>query len=101
MNIEFLRPVWTEFMEAVAHYNDQREGLGIGFSSEVQAALERIIQYPEAWPLISKRTRACRTKRFPYRIIYRVRDDILLIIAVMHLHRDPKSWKARIREQGQ
>jgi hypothetical protein len=101
MNIEFLKPAWTEFMEAVNYYDGQREGLGIEFSTEGQTTLDRIVQYPDAWPLISKRTRRCRTKRFPYGIIYQVRGQLLLIIAVMHLHREPKSWKTRIRDRRQ
>ncbi len=96
MNVQFLEPAWLEFIEAVEYYNDQREGLGLEFSDEIQTTIERIIQYPEAWTPISKRTRRCRTNRFPYAIIYQVRDKILLIIAIMHLHRDPQSWRTRI-----
>jgi plasmid stabilization system protein ParE len=99
MNIEFLEPAWTEFIEAVDYYNGQKEGLGLEFSDEIRTAIERIIQYPKAWTPISKRTRRCRTNRFPYGIIYRIRDKTLLIVAVMHLHRDPRSWKTRIPER--
>jgi hypothetical protein len=31
----------------------------------------------------------------PHAMIYQVRDAVLLIIAVMHLHREPQSWKSR------
>lgn len=27
---------------------------------------------------------------------YQVRDEMILIAAVMHLHRDPQSWKDRL-----
>jgi hypothetical protein len=33
------------------------EGLGLEFSAEVKAAIAGIIEYPEAWSLVSKRTR--------------------------------------------
>ncbi|WP_424204564.1 hypothetical protein [Sulfuricaulis sp.] len=32
---------------------------------------------------------------FPYGIIYRVRFDVIEIIAVMHLRRSPGYWKQR------
>jgi plasmid stabilization system protein ParE len=96
MNVEFLAAARAEFLETVAYYNQQREGLGQEFSEEVRSTIERIIQYPAAWSLVSERTRRCRTKRFPFGIIYQVRDDTLLIIAVMNLHRDPQSWRTRI-----
>ncbi len=101
MNVEFLEPAWAEFMEAIEYYNDQREGLGFEFLEDVRAAIERIIRYPEAWAPLSKRTRRCRTKRFPYGIIYQAKGEALLIIAVTHLHREPRSWKTRIRKTRQ
>jgi plasmid stabilization system protein ParE len=101
MNVQFLEPAQAEFTGAVNYYNAQTEGLGFEFSDEVQAAIVRIIEYPEAWPLVSKRTRRCRTMRFPYGIIYQVRSNILLIIAVMHLHREPQSWRTRIPKRQQ
>jgi hypothetical protein len=101
MNVQFLEPAWSELIEAVEFYNGQKEGLGFEFSDEIRTTIERIIQYPDAWTLISKRTRRCRTSRFLYGIIYQVRGETLLIIAVMHLHRDPQSWKSRIPKRPQ
>jgi ParE toxin of type II toxin-antitoxin system, parDE len=101
MNVEFLAPVRIEFAEAVRHYETQRPGLGDEFAAEVQRTIERILQYPEAWSLLSRRTRRCPTNRFPYGIIYQVRGDTLLIIAVMHLHRAPLSWRSRLPRREQ
>lgn len=101
MNVQFLEPAQAEFREAVDYYNAQVEGLGFEFSDEVRTTIDRIIEYPEAWPLVSKRTRRCRTKRFPYGIIYQARANSLLIIAIMHLHREPRSWKSRIPKRQQ
>jgi plasmid stabilization system protein ParE len=101
MNVEFLEPARAEFTEAIGYYDDQEEGLGFQFSESIRATIERIIQYPEAWPLISNRTRRCRTKGFPYGVIYQVRGNALLIIAVMHLRREPQSWKTRIPKRRQ
>lgn len=101
MIIQFLEPAEAEFTEAVNFYNTQAEGLGFEFADEIQATIERIIEFPEAWSLVSQRTRRCRTKRFPYGIIYQVRGNTLLIIAVMHLHREPQSWKTRIPKRQQ
>jgi hypothetical protein len=93
MKIEFLDTAKKELAEAIIFYNQESEGLGYRFAVEVNRTLSRIIQYPLAWPQISKRTRRCRTKGFPYGIIYQIREKMILVIAVMHLHRHPNSWK--------
>jgi plasmid stabilization system protein ParE len=98
MVVKFLAPARAELSEAVAYYDSKKQGLGSQFAQEVRRSIERILQYPEAWSLISKRTRRCRTNRFPYAIIYQVRGDVLLIVAVMHLRREPRTWKSRIEE---
>ena len=63
--IKFLAPAEAEFLDAISYYNMQSEGLGYEFAAEVKKTIERIIQYPEAWAKLSKRTRRCRTNRFP------------------------------------
>lgn len=98
MQVKFLSPARAELREAVVFYNNQKAGLGSEFAEEVKKTIARIMQYPEAWSPISRRTRRCRVNRFPFGVIYQVREDTLLIVAVMHLHREPNSWKARLSE---
>jgi len=101
MDVVFLAPAQAEFAEAVVYYNAQRDGLGEEFAEEVQRTIARIREYPEAWSLLSRRTRRCPTKRFPYGIIYQIRGNTLLIIAVMHLHRAPHTWRSRLPRREQ
>ena len=101
MDVVFLAPAQAELADAVVYYNTQRAGLGNEFAVEVQRTIARIIEYPEAWSLLSRRTRRCPTNRFPYGIIYQVRDATLLIIAVMHLHRAPQTWRSRLPRREQ
>jgi plasmid stabilization system protein ParE len=101
MDVVFLAPAQAEFAEAVGYYNAQREGLGEEFAEEVQRTIARIREYPEAWSLLSRRTRRCPTNRFPYGIIYQIRGNTLLIIAVMHLHRAPQTWRSRLPRREQ
>ena len=99
MNVKFLDPAEAEFAEAIAYYNLQSEGLGFEFAAEVKRTIGRIIRFPDAWQRLSKHTRRVRTNRFPYGIIYQVRSETLLIVAVMHLHRDPETWKSRRKRE--
>jgi hypothetical protein len=94
---EFLEPAQIELEEEVRYFNEQRMGLGYEFAREVADTITRILRYPEAWAKLSKRTRRCRTKRFPYGVIYQIRDNKILIVAIAHLRRKPFYWRDRIK----
>lgn len=98
MKIRFLQPAERELGEAVEYYEAQEPGLGFELFEEVWVAIERIEQYPEAWQPVSPRTRRCQTNRFPYGVIYQIREkeNEILIVAVAHLHRKPSYWQNRI-----
>lgn len=96
MKINFLKIAEIELKESVEYLNDQSEGLGFEFANEVKRTIHRITSFLDAWPKLSKKTRRARTNRFPYGIIYSYTEDEILIIAIMHLHRDPEYWKDRI-----
>lgn len=93
MRIRFLDVAQAEFDEAVAHYNQERPGLGNEFLTEVLKSLDRIARFPKAWRPLSKRTRRCQLRRFPYGIIYQQQDNDLVIVALAHLRRKPEYWK--------
>ena len=96
MRVGFLAAADAELFEAVSYYNEESEGLGYEFAAEVKQTIGRIVRFPDAWPKLSVRTRRCRTKRFPYGVVYQVRGDLILVIAVMHFRRHPDSWRSRL-----
>ena len=98
MKVEVLEPAEAEFREAVGYYNRQGEGLGYEFAAEVRRTLSRIVRVPDAWSSLSPRTRRCRTNRFPYGVVYQMRGDVILVVAVMHMRRHPDSWRARLKQ---
>jgi len=85
-----------EFDLAVEYYESCQSGLGLEFAEEVYATIARITEYPEVWSPMSRNTRRCLTNRFPYGIIYRIKNNNLHIIAVANLHRQPDYWKERV-----
>jgi len=96
MRIRFLETARIELDDAIEYYNYEVPGLGDAFLTEVLSALDRIGKYPEAWQPSSKRTRRCQIRRFPYGIMYQIRKDEILVVAIANLHRKPDYWKDRI-----
>jgi hypothetical protein len=96
MNINFLEIAQKELDDDIEYYNYEVHGLGDAFLAEVLNAVDRIGKFPEAWHPCSKRTRRCQTRRFPYGVIYQIREKEILIVAIANLHRKPDYWKDRI-----
>jgi len=96
MKISFLEIAQIELDDAIEYYNYEVPGLGDAFLTDVLNTLDRIGEFPEAWHSCSKRTRRCQTRRFPYGIIYQIRGQEILVVAVASLHRKPDYWKDRI-----
>ncbi|NLV30521.1 MAG: type II toxin-antitoxin system RelE/ParE family toxin [Acidobacteria bacterium] len=99
MKVQILSTAESELRQAVDFYNDQREGLGFEFASEVKQTIGRIVHFPGAWTPLSIRTRRCRTRRYPYGVVYQIRDDCILVVAIMHFRRHPDAWKSRLAQQ--
>jgi hypothetical protein len=98
VNIRILSCAERELAEGVDYYNQEQPGLGFVFAAEVEKALDRIRVFPNAWPQFSKRSRRYVVQRFPYGVLYQVRADGVLVLAIMHLRRDPKVWQERVGE---
>jgi hypothetical protein len=96
MRIRFLEIAQIELDDAIEYYNYEVPGLGEAFLTEVLNTLDRIGKYPEAWQPSSNRTRRCQTRRFPYGIMYQIRRDEILVVAIANLHRKPDYRKDRI-----
>jgi toxin ParE2 len=86
-----------ELRGAASHYAGIRPELGARFRAAVDAAFDRI----ERWPLSCAETtagvRICRVKRFPFGLVYVIRPQEYVIVAVMHLHRRPGYWRRRLK----
>ena len=75
MNYYFEEHAREEFRDAIAYYEAVDLDLGKSFRTAVENAISLIRQFPNAWPQLSVTTRRCRTKRFPYGIIYRLQNN--------------------------
>jgi len=93
MNFRFTSAALRELQEAAFYYDQVENGLGGRFLDEVEETLRRIFANPCAWKAFSMRTRRCRTHRFPFGLLYEIKEaQEILILAVMDLRRDPKRW---------
>lgn len=81
--------------EAADFLNHTAPGLGLTFLNAVEKAVDQIRSSPEAAQLIRGRVRRKLVIKFPYSIVYSVRDAQIRILAVAHQKRRPYYWRSR------
>ena len=84
-----------EFNDAVDYYEHVNTGLGAKFTDEVDAGFARILEHPDAAPLVAPNVRKLVLARFPYTLVYEIRDDFTRILAVGHQRKRPHYWRGR------
>jgi len=97
MKVLFSKPAQLEVDDAVTWYDTQSSGLGTQFLDDLDRTVRRIVAYPLSCQEIEPELRRGLLSRFPYGIIYGIDDDTIIIIAVAHLHREPRYWINRIQ----
>lgn len=95
MRVRFHPDADQELNEAREWYAVRSEVAAQAFSLEVSHAIERILEAPLRYPLGSRGERRFLLDRFPYTILYRVREDHIFITAVAHQSRRPDYWRDR------
>ncbi|OGW48948.1 MAG: plasmid stabilization protein [Nitrospirae bacterium RBG_19FT_COMBO_42_15] len=96
MKIDILEIARLEFEEAKEFYEIEQSGLGARFEDEIRDSLLRIQQYPQAWQSERREIRRYILHKFPYKILYSIQDDKIVVLAFAHLHRKPDYWIDRI-----
>ena len=84
-----------ELNEAADFYDLENPGLGSTLIDEFERAVATIREHPEAGPAILGKVRRWRMQRFPYALVYSVREHELRILAVAHQKRRPFYWRGR------
>jgi toxin ParE1/3/4 len=101
--VRLLPEARDEIQAAAAWYEEKRSGLGDEFLDAVEVALSSIGAAPLQFAkLETNRTRRdmrrALLKRFPYLIVFELRDDECLAVAVAHGRRRPNYWRKRLKK---
>jgi len=65
------------------------------FFEDVKSTLDKIAKNPKHYAIVYNNVRQCRLEIFPHVISYRIVDDTVQVLAVIHGRRDPEIWKGR------
>ena len=74
----------VDLRQAQEWYESQRPGLGGEFLLSVAEALTRLEQSPELFPHYYGGFRRVLTRRFPYKLFYRIESDNVIVFRILH-----------------
>ena len=91
-----IRPEAEEdIKEAYSYYQQCQTGLGNDFIASVESALINITENPEVYQKVYRDFRRVLIEHFPFGVFYKMYGNKVLVFAVMHTSRAPRTWQKR------
>ena len=94
--LRFHSAVPDDLAEALDCYEEISPRLADSFRQNVDRRFDEIIEHPELFPFDLPPVRFAKVSRFPYLVFFTVRDDIVMVLAVVHGASDPGKWRSRV-----
>jgi toxin ParE1/3/4 len=82
-----------DLQESYDWYETKLAGLGDDFISAVDDQIALIAEHPESYTVFEYDYRKVNTRRFPFKVIYSVKENLITVWSVYHHSRDIKKWK--------
>lgn len=97
MKVRILPEAEADLIEAADWYEARQSGLGMRLVAAYAATLARVAAHPQAWPAVHGSFRGAKIPRFPYRVVFGLWGDEVIVHAVWHYSLDPARLKQRLR----
>ena len=102
MKARFLPAAILELESAADDYEEAGPGLGSEFRQEVRSIVALIERHHRIGPSVNAGTKTVLREfllnKFPYRLVYRVDAEDIIIVALAPQHRRSGYWHGRIEE---
>jgi hypothetical protein len=97
MRIEILDQAERDLIEGFRFYEDQGEGLGSYFLTNVYADIDSLHVSAGIHRKPYKDYHRLLSRRFPFAIFYTIKDDTVFIYSVLDCRRNPAWIRGRLR----
>jgi len=85
----------ADIAEGFHWYEQHRAGLGYEFLTELATSFTNVQTDPKRFPKIFKHLRRALVERFPYGVFFIAKPQSVVIVAVLHLARNPERLQSR------
>lgn len=92
VTVEWRDRAIREAQDAYDWYEAQSNGTGERFIAELDEHIAFIQRRPNGYPRWRSHYHKVTMVIFPYKVIYRVDGDRVIVFSIFHNKRDPKHW---------
>lgn len=92
-----LRSAEIDVENATEWYEAQKSSLGSKFYHEFLICLYKLVDSPQHYGYAYKDFRQIVLPTFPYKIIYLINNNEVIVHAVFHVSRNPKQLRKRLK----
>ena len=85
----------AEIAEAFEWYLARSQAASADFLAELDAAMNKIAEAPEHFPVVRGRLRRVLLHRFPYAVYFKLYPTSISVVGVIHGHRHSANWLRR------
>ena len=93
MKVFFTDAARAESFEAFDFYQQHSRKAAANFLRCLEDSTKWLTAHPTTGKPLSARTRRYLMKTFPFLVIYRVTEETVWIVGVVHEKRDPETWR--------
>jgi plasmid stabilization system protein ParE len=84
-----------DIKDATRWYEREQPGLGRQLVAELDRLFERILQNPGQFPKVDQEIHRALLHQFPYELYFRLTQESVRVLAVVHQRRHPDIWRLR------
>lgn len=96
-DVHWLPEAEEDYEEGYEWYFEQSERAAVGLERAVDSAIKKITEKPATYPRCGSRYQFVTMKPYPYRLVYRVDGERVIVVAMVHGSRRPGFWRSRDR----
>lgn len=88
--------VVVDVLDVYEHYETEKPELGDRFLHALEQTYRPITDHPAQFGRYWRNWRAALTKKFPYKLMYRIDGKFVFVVSVIHVRRSDRIWKSRV-----
>jgi toxin ParE1/3/4 len=95
--ITFHPDVTDDIKSSYIWYEGKIKGLGDKFLEELEDGYISIQNFPDTWANFQFGFKRYILNKFPFSILYKVSNNKIFIVTIMHNSKNPNYWKERLK----